>query len=340
MVQQRWVRRPEGANWGDFGADDQIGRMNLLTPERRLRAIREVTHGLTFTLSLPLDYPGGNTLFEYRKQPRFSYERRGPGHNYNFRLSHVCGCFTDVVSDDAVMLYTQYSTQWDALSHVGQMFDADGDGKAEKVYYNGYQGGIEIVGPDDAAEPEGARALGIENFAMAGAQGRGVLVDLESRYGRERAVVGHDALMRVLEEQGLAIETGDFLCLYTGFADLILAMGRKPDRETLASSCAVLDGRDERLLNWITDTGLVAICADNFAVEAYPAKPGTGASYPGLPLHNHCLFKLGIHLGELWYFAELANWLRHNNRWTFLLTAPPLRLPGAVGSPATPIATV
>jgi kynurenine formamidase len=314
--------------------------MNLLTPERRLRAIREVTHGETFTLSLPLDYPGGNALFEYRKEPRFFHERRGPGHNYNFRLSHVCGCYSDVVSDDAVLLYTQYSTQWDALSHVGQLFDADGDGMVEKVYYNGYRGGIDIVGPDDAPEAGGARALGIENLATSGVQGRGVLVDLEARHGRERAVVGHDELMRILEEQGTAVEPGDFLCLYTGFADLILEMGKKPDKETLASSCSVLDGRDERLLSWITESGIVAICADNFAVEAYPAREGAGEIYPGLPLHNHCLFKLGIHLGELWYFAELAQWLRSNGRWSFLLTAPPLRLPGAVGSPATPIATV
>ena len=59
-----------------------------------------------------------------------------------------------------------------------------------------------------------------------------------------------------------------------------------------------------------------------------------------LPLHEHCLFKNGIHLGELWYFTPLANWLREHKRNRFLLTAPPLRLPGAVGSPATPIATV
>ena len=59
-----------------------------------------------------------------------------------------------------------------------------------------------------------------------------------------------------------------------------------------------------------------------------------------MPLHEHCLFKNGIHLGELWYLSELARWLRAHRRNRFLLTAPPLRLPGAVGSPATPIATV
>ena len=31
---QRWKHRPEGSNWGDFGPDDQLGRLNLLTPEK------------------------------------------------------------------------------------------------------------------------------------------------------------------------------------------------------------------------------------------------------------------------------------------------------------------
>jgi hypothetical protein len=45
-------------------------------------------------------------------------------------------------------------------------------------------------------------------------------------------------------------------------------------------------------------------------------------------------------LGELWQLTPLAQWLRAHGRYRFLLTAPPLRLPGAVGSPAMPVATV
>ena len=340
MTQARWKIRPEGSNWGDFGPDDQIGRMNLLTPETRVRAVKEVQEGITFCLSLPLDYPGGNTLFQHRKEPKFFHDRRGDGHNYNFQLSHVCGCYNDVVSDDAVMLYTQYSTQWDGLGHVGQMFDTQGDGKLEKVYYNGFRGGVDIVGPDDAPEGWGATAIGIEQMAAAGVQGRGVLVDLERIYGRERTLVGYDELMKALDAQQIEVLSGDFLCLYTGFADLILEMNKKPDGEVLARSCAVLNGRDERLLQWITDSNIVAICADNFAVEAYPAETGKGDKYPALPLHAHCLFKLGLNLGELWHFGPLAQWLREHQRNAFFLTAPPLRLPGAVGSPVTPVATV
>ena len=53
-----------------------------------------------------------------------------------------------------------------------------------------------------------------------------------------------------------------------------------------------------------------------------------------------CLFGLGIHLGEIWYLSELAGALRKRGRSRFFLTAPPLRMPGAVGSPTAPIATI
>jgi hypothetical protein len=66
----RWKHRPEGSNWGDFGTEDQVGRMNLVTPARRLAAVREVTEGLAFCLSLPLDYPGGGNLVPSRRAPR------------------------------------------------------------------------------------------------------------------------------------------------------------------------------------------------------------------------------------------------------------------------------
>src|SRR5437764_7602989 len=51
----RWKRRPEGSTWGDFGPDDQLGRLNLLTPEKVKQGVAEVREGLSFCLSLPLD---------------------------------------------------------------------------------------------------------------------------------------------------------------------------------------------------------------------------------------------------------------------------------------------
>ena len=49
----RWKRRPEGSTWGDFGPDDQLGRLNLITPAKVLQGIAEVKEGRSFCLSLP-----------------------------------------------------------------------------------------------------------------------------------------------------------------------------------------------------------------------------------------------------------------------------------------------
>jgi kynurenine formamidase len=166
------------------------------------------------------------------------------------------------------------------------------------------------------------------------------MIDLHHHFGRERRAVTYDDLMAVLEQDNVEVEKGDMVCLYTGFADVILELRKKPDPKLLHGTCAGLDGRDDKLLQWITDSGLACLLADNYAVELIPtsfAKPKPRAL---MPLHEHCIFKNGIHLGEMWYFTELARWLREHGRNRFLLTAPPLRLPGAVGSPATPIATV
>jgi len=103
--------------------------------------------------------------------------------------------------------------------------------------------------------------------------------------------------MQIMAADGVVVEPGDMLLLHTGFADVILEMDRRPDGEQLHRSCAVLDGRDPSLLQWISDSGVVALCADNYAVEAYPARDVDGPR-AALPLHEHCLFKLGVPLAS------------------------------------------
>ena len=334
----RWTNRPEGSNWGEFGDDDRIGRLNLLTPERRMAALAEVQKGLTFSLSLPLDYPGGNSLSHHRLPPvLFAGEAAGGASTYGRPMAGVDPLFTDVVNDDAVTLYLQYSTQWDALGHISHQFDADGDGEREVVFYNGYHAHRDA--------PEGVHGacgqpLGIEHMATAGLQGRGVLVNILAAHGRTRTRIGYDALRQMIDDQKVEVRPGDILCLYFGFADAVLEQARSPDAAMLRRSFGGLDGGDGKLLNWITDSGVAAICADNPAVEYVSDKKRHDGHQALLPLHEHCLFKLGLPLGELWYFKDLAAWLQANGRTSFLLTAPPLNLPGACGSPVTPIALV
>ncbi|OWT61744.1 cyclase family protein [Candidimonas nitroreducens] len=346
---RRWKRRPPGSNWGDFGADDQLGRMNLLTPEKVRQGLAEAREGKVFCLSLPLDFPGGSTVNPRRRPPLLQPTLRDGKPNINFPLSRLHCCHTDVISDDAVLLHTQYSTQWDGLAHVGAWFDANGDGRPEMMYYNGYRARADILGPMDYSaqdeteiegRPIGAKKLGIENMASTCVQGRGVMIDLAAHFDTQRHYVSYDELMRIMEADGVEVERGDMVCLRTGFDRYLLDCGRNPPARAQMDAIQVgLDGRDERLLQWITDSGLAALISDNIGVELFPARPVSGHA-PGHPLHQHCLFKLGIHLGELWLLSDLADWLRSAGRSRFLLTAPPLRLPGAIGSPATPVATV
>ena len=121
VAEPRWIQRPPGSNWGDFGADDQYGRMNLLTPEKIKQGIAEVREGIPFCLSLPLDLPGGNVLNPRRHPPVLRPTLRNGKPNMNYRLISDNPNCTDVVCDDLVLMHLQYSTQWDSFAHVGQM---------------------------------------------------------------------------------------------------------------------------------------------------------------------------------------------------------------------------
>ena len=323
--------------------------MNYVTREKVLQGIAEVKEGRTFCLSLPLDYPGGAVLNPRRNPPRLAATQRDGKQFFARPLDEFNPNATDVICDDQVLMALQYSTQWDSFAHVGGRFDADGDGKAELVFYNGFRAGADIV-PASPKNSEGwerfegseARALGIQGLAEHGAQGRGVMIDLHHHFGRKRHAVGYDDLMKVLKADDVKIEKGDMVCVYTGFADVLLEMKKKPDPKLVNETCTGFNGRDEKLLQWISDSGLACIIADNYAVELIVGTltDPLPRKQPWLPLHEHCLFKNGIHLGEMFWLGELARWLREHKRSRFLLTAPPLRLPGAVGSPSSAIATV
>src|SRR6202040_1469884 len=123
-----------------------------------------------------------------RNPPQLRPTERNGMPNMVYPLGRDDRRLVDVICDDVVLLTLQYSTQWDSLAHVGQLFDADGDGKPEMVFYNGYRAGIDVVGPVDYRDggevpqdgPTGARALGVENMAKSCIQGRAVMIDLHA----------------------------------------------------------------------------------------------------------------------------------------------------------------
>ena len=56
------------------------------------------------------------------------------------------------------------------------------------------------------------------------------------------------------------------------------------------------------------------------------------------PLHQVVIPNLGLTIGEMWNLDALAEACASAGRWEFLLSAPPLPITGAVGSPVNPVA--
>jgi kynurenine formamidase len=292
--------------WDVFGAGDNLGTLNLITPERVVCALAEVRHGRTVTLSRPLSWPSPPL-----------YDRAELSHEI-FRKDR------NRWDDKVAGFYPQSSTQWDGFRHI------------RCREYGFYQG---IV--DDP--PDMGSRLGIDHWARRGIVGRGVLLDVASylaaREDRvdalaERAVTAEE-LTEVADAQGLTVQPGDILCLRFGWTQAYEGIPA-PARASMAAMTSGMTfaglRADEEMARLIWNWGVAAVAADNPAVEVSPGDPKVGS------LHRRLLALLGVPLGELFDFDELASLAAAEGKWSFLFVSVPLHLVGGVGSPANAIA--
>jgi kynurenine formamidase len=289
--------------WGTFGADDRVGTMNLLSRDAVVAAAGLVRTGEVISLDLPLDMPNP-PLFGRR-----AYER------------HVVALNRHEMDDYVDDFHLQGSTQWDALGHV-------------RCREHGYWGGRT---DDPTTHPN---ELGIEQWAERGIVGRGVLVDVAgwaAANGRSfdalsSVVVSADDLRAILAEQGTSLAVGDILCIHMGWvgsyralsADARVAYAESPAFAGLAA--------DEEMARFLWNSHVAAVVCDNPAVEVVPADPAVGS------LHRRLIPLLGLALGEMFDLETLAERCRALKRSTFLFTAAPLKIPGALGSPGNALA--
>ena len=300
---------PAGSSWGVFGADDQVGTINLLTPERVLAAARLVRTGHVFSLNLDLEQP----------DPPLS-GRRG--------LRHTIG--RDAISTDDVYddFFPQRSSQWDALCHVGH---------PESGFYNGCR-------PEDITGRPGSRN-GIDNWARRGITGRFVLADL-ARYresiGRpfdQTQADGVDAgeLERCLSAEGVALEGGDILLIRFGWLTWYASAddaGRQyaAGDVTKIGTPGLLPG--ESTARWMWDQHVAAVCSDNPALEMLPVDMTSAGTF----LHFRLIGLLGIAVGELFDLDALAADCARDGIYEGLFAAAPLNKVGGSGSPANALA--
>jgi kynurenine formamidase len=85
---------------------------------------------------------------------------------------------------------------------------------------------------------------------------------------------------------------------------------------------------------WLHRSEIAAIATDTWGFEVRPNE------FPAAfqPLHQVVIPHIGLYIGEMWDPDALADACASDRRYDFLLTAAPLMITGAVGSPVHPVA--
>ena len=292
----------ELSNWGRWGADDQIGTLNLVRPAHVRAAAAEVRTGQVFQLSIPIGADGPQNGLGGRLNPVHLMSMQ-PGDWDPHGLQ---------VADDWIIMPLQSGTQWDALSHIAY----------DDKLYNGYPAA-------DVGTRAGARQLAVDAFTDR-IVGRGVLLDIARLAGVDwlepGTVITPGDLEAAERAQNVTVGEADFLLVRTGWRGRLLAHGRDgwmSSEPGLGLECA----------RWLADRGVAAVGSDNWAIEVIPSETGET-----LPLHCVLIRDMGMPLAEILDLDALAAACAADGVWSFLFVAPPLHISHAVGSPVTPIA--
>ncbi len=294
----------EVRNWGRWGADDEIGTINLITDEVVRDAAALVTTGKRFALGLPLDQAGPQIgAIPGRTNPlRTMLMINTPltGDPSNF-----------CTSDDTVTMGIQACTHWDGLGHVSY----DGN------LYNGV--------PASVINEFGANRLGIHNITSL--VSRGVLLDVARAKGVDRLEGGYpitgDDLDAAAELGKVDVRPGDIVLVRTGQMQLFHA-GDKTAYGTPAA------GPSLQSVRWFREHDVAAVATDNITFEVFPCERDDAL----LPVHLLHLVDMGMTQGQNWDLEQLAADCADDGRYAFLLDASPLPFTNAVGSPVQPVA--
>ncbi|MET8980644.1 cyclase family protein [Streptomyces sp. NPDC004539] len=293
-------------NWGRWGADDQIGTLNLITDEVVRGAAAEVRSGRRVPLALPLKEDGVQT--------GTIPGRVNPLHAMTQINQEIFGPGTVACSDDAVTMGLQAGTHWDALTHVSH------SGRV----YNG-RPASSITAHAGAAFSDIASARHVVS--------RGVLLDVARARGVERLAGGHavtpEDLAAAEEFGGVRVRAGDVVLVRTGQVRVYLA----GDRHAYAYPSP---GLSVRTPEWFHARDVAAVANDTLTFEIFPPE----IEDLWLPVHALDLVEMGMLQGQNWNLEELSTACGESGRYAFLLSAMPEPFVGATGTPVAPVAVL
>jgi kynurenine formamidase len=294
------------SNRGRFGAEDEIGTLNLITPEATLRGVRCVKKGRSFSLALPLHHDGPQTG---RIPNRVNPIHTMTGINTPFTGDPANCC----LSDDVLVMGLQAATHWDGLAHASY----------EGRIYNGF--------PASTVTAErGATRCGIEKVPPIVT--RGILLDVARTKGLPHLDAGYAIspadLDEALARTRLEVLPGDILLVRTGQ----MAHLRAGDKEAYRLPSP---GLGVTTVEWLHARDVAAVATDTMPFEVWPGEHQDAL----LPVHLLDLVEMGMTQGQNWVLDELADDCAADGVHEFLLSATPEPVVGGVGSPVHPVAT-
>ena len=256
-------------NWfpSRWGAADQRGAANRLTPAKVLEAKSLITKGNVYQLGRA--YESGMPIFGTRHFSLRIPQGFGP-QGSNQMVYH-----DELVSGEI----GQIGTQFDGLGHVGI-----GD-----LFYNGHN-------RRQFATADGLTSLGIENVGAIVT--RGVLVDVAGYKGVERLDGGYEItladLQGALKKQGTEIHSGDVVLVHSGWGTLWMV-----DNAKFGASAP---GIGLEAARWLVEREVVMIGADTWSMEVVP-NPNPQLQFP---VHQLLIPRNGIYIFENLATEELA----------------------------------
>lgn len=265
-----WAQDCKPSKWG---ADDEIGAANYVTPERTIAATKLVKKGESHPLGIVID----------SKTPAFpprslSLQVVQPGQHNGRKTAQDFG-WEGSYNDDIAQLWFGIGSQLDGLGHLGE------DG----MYYNCNKA-------VDFIHIAGLKKLGTHNVPPLIA--RGVLIDMAKHFGVETMAAGQPIsradLEAAMKAQNVTVNEGDVILIHTGWNKML-----EKDPKTWGSS---EPGIDNDAGAYLASLNPMAVGADTWGVDVVPPKQGEKVFYA----HVHFLKNNGIYILETMNTDRLA----------------------------------
>jgi kynurenine formamidase len=288
-------------SWGRWGADDELGALNLLTQDRVAAAARLVRGGVVVSLSLPL----------------------------NTTTAPDCPIPADVRITQSNDADVGLGSMGFAKDYVGVDYHSDGHTHVDALCHVAYEGRLYNGVAAGSVTAAGAAAEAIE-LVKDGLVGRGVLLDVPRARGVPWLEPGEhvfgDDLETAAGAQNVEIEEGDILLVRTGHARRLSELGPWDTAQRKA-------GLHPSAMALLAERGVAALGCDGNSDTAPSTTEGVA-----FPIHVLALNAMGVLLLDYLQFEDLRGACEAAGRWEFLCVTAPLRIVGGTGSPVNPLA--